>query len=553
MKPARSATAAAVLALVPVLAFGALPLGLVLAASALAPRAAWGGASLRALGGTLLTAGAAALVAGVVGAAFALAIACTDLPGRQTLRAALSLPLVVPPYCYAIAWIALANPHSGLLQGLLPGTLDVYGTTGLVLVLGWCEVPLVLLPGIAALGSIDASLFEAARLSGAAPLRAVREVLLPLARPALGSGVALAFVSASASFGVPYLLGTGGGAGRVVLTTAIVRALDVGTGDARAQAAVLAVLLLASVLPALLAGGWLARSGRALVVGKVGRPVTLALGRARLPLGVLAWLLAVVGVFLPLGTVALTSVLRVFGEGVGPANWSLASWRDVLGRPAVAAALGHSVLYAGLAAALCTGLGALLAAARDRGRSRLARVVAALAELPYAVPGTVLAVGLLLAYSREVRLVVLDRVTFVLALAGSGGILVVAYAVKGLALGIRNAAAGLGRIDRTLVEAARIAGSTWLGAVRRVTLPLLSPSLRAAFALVLLPALGEITMSVMLFSPDTETAGVTLFDLQGYADPPAAAVLATLLIGAAILGLAGARLLSVVRGRRRPA
>jgi iron(III) transport system permease protein len=547
----KASSTSAALALVPVALFGLLPLSLVLGSGVLAPPGAWGGASLGALSGTLLAAGGAALFAGVVGSAFAVAIACTDLPGRETLRAALSLPLVVPPYCYAIAWIALANPQSGLLQGPLGGALDVYGTTGLVLVLGWCEVPLVLLPGITALRSIDASLYEAARLSGATRLRAVRTVLLPLARPALGSGVALAFVSAAASFGVPYLLGTGGGAGRVVLTTAIVRALDVGTPDARARAAALATLLLVSVLPALVAGGWLARSGRALVVGKAGKPVAIPLGRARRPFGAVAWAVVLAGVALPLGTVALTSVLRVFGEGVGPHNWSLGSWREVLGRPAVAAALGRSALYASLAAAICAALGAVLAAARDRGRSRLARAVAAVAELPYAVPGTVLAVGLLLAYSREIRVVILDRATFVLALSGTGAMLVVAYAVKGLALGIRNAAAGLGGIDPTLVEAARIAGSSPAGATARITLPLLSPALRTAFALVLLPALGEITMSVMLFSPDTETAGVTLFDLQGYADPPAAAVLATILVAVAVSGLAGAAAVSRLRAARR--
>ncbi len=547
----RASSTAAALCLVPVVAFGLLPLGLVLASGALAPRGIWAGATLSALAGTLFAAGGAAIVAGVVGTAFAVAIACTDLPGRETLRAALSLPLVVPPYCYAIAWIALANPQSGLLQGLFGGALDVYGRTVLVLVLGWCEVPLVLLPGVAALRSIDGSLYEAARLSGASAFGAVRTVLLPLARPALGSGMALAFVSAAASFGVPYLLGTGGAGGRVVLTTAIVRALDVGTPDARARAATLATLLLVSVLPALLAGGWLARSGRALVVGKVGKPVAIPLGRARRPLGALAAALVLAGVALPLGTVALTSVLRVFGEGIGPTNWSLASWREVLGRPAVAAALGRSVLYAGLAAAICASLGAVLAGARDRGRSRLARLAAAAAELPYAVPGTVLAVGLLTAFAREIRVVVLDRASFVLALAGTGAMLVVAYAVKGLALGIRNAAAGLGRIDPTLVEAARIAGSSATGATARVTVPLLSPSLRAAFALVLLPALGEITMSVMLFSPDTETAGVTLFDLQGYADPPAAAVLATILVAVAVVGLGVVGLASRLRGGPR--
>jgi iron(III) transport system permease protein len=209
--------------------------------------------------------------------------------------------------------------------------------------------------------------------------------------------------------------------------------------------------------------------------------------------------------------------------------------------------VARSVPYAAAAATLCTFLGGAIASARDRGRSWVARAVGLAAELPYAVPGTAIAVGLLLAFSREIRLVILDEITVSLALAGTGALLVVAYAVKGLAIGIRNAAAGLARLDPALVEAARISGSGPWGAEARITFPLLAPVRRAAFTLVLLPAFGEITMSILLFSPDTETLGVTLFDLQSYADPPAAAVLATLLLGATVVVTLALGLLS--RGR----
>ncbi len=161
-----------------------------------------------------------------------------------------------------------------------------------------------------------------------------------------------------------------------------------------------------------------------------------------------------------------------------------------------------------------------------RGRSWLEKAPRLLSSWPYAVPGTVLALGLVLSFSRDVRLVVADRFAFVLALANSLWLVGLAYVVKHLALGTRNAAEGLARADPSLAEAARLSGAGPLRAFKDATLPQLRPALTAAFTVTFLACATEMTMSVLLVPTGKDLLGTLLFETMSYADPNGAAVLA---------------------------
>ena len=514
----------AVLALVVVL-LGAGPICLVVG------RAFGGDANLAGVLGPL----GETLLVSLLSAALALAVAVpaawllerTDA-GSAGLGALLYAPAVVPPYVLAVAWILLANPRTGLAVRGLGLPLDVYSRAGMVLVLASTLYPLVLAQTRAALVGIDASLEEAARLSGASPLVVLRDVTWPLVAPAaLGAGV-LAALQAAASFGVPYLLA--GQAHRPVLTTAIYEALGLGTPAGDGRAATGSLLLLAAAAVGLGGAAALARRARVTVGARTQRPAVVRLGRllplARLGLGTLA-ALAVLG---PLVMLAATSLLRSFGRGFAWDNLSLEHWAGVLGQPRVRAAAGTSVLLAAGAAAIVALLGLIFCYAHKQMRSRrAARLASLLIELPYAVPGTVLGLGLVMAFAKEVRVIVLDRVTIRMALLGTPWLLLIAYSVKELAVGVRAMDAALGRIDPAHLEAARVSGASSARTLFDVVAPLCRPALAAAFLLVFLPLLSEVTLSVLLVGPGTETLGTVLFELQSYADPAAAAVLATLL------------------------
>ncbi len=458
---------------------------------------------------------------------------------RGRLTALLSLPLAVPPYLLAMSWALLGNGRNGLLNRISGGTwIDLYGLDGVVLVLASASYPFSLLSVRAALRRADPSLEEAARVSGAGPLQVLFHVTLPLVLPAVAASAGLVFVFATAAFGVPYLLGSVAEPPVMFLTTRIYRYTTLGGAGTLEHAAALAILLLATSVGAQALASWVAkRRSTVQVSGKSARPSLVRLGRLATPArgGVAAFALVLIA--MPLATIAFTSFSATFAD---PTDLTLAHWRSVLAREETLRSFFHSIVLAVGAGAIVALLGLVLARLASTG-SRSGRALASLASSPYAVPGTVLAIGLIIAFASEYRLIVLDRITFALYLPGTLALLLIAYAVKYLAFGVRGARAALAQIHPSLEEAARTSGAGSMRAAIDVILPLVSPSIAAAFLLVALPCLSELTMSVLLFGAGTETAGTLLFELQSYANPPAASVVATLVVLIALAGDAMAR------------
>jgi iron(III) transport system permease protein len=242
----------------------------------------------------------------------------------------------------------------------------------------------------------------------------------------------------------------------------------------------------------------------------------MPLGSWRWPLATLAAFMALVLVILPLAAVALTSLQPVWGQLDG---LSTTHWSAVLGDDRTLAATLRSLLLAAAAATLVTGFGLAIAVTRSRG-------LAFVASAPYAIPGTVLALALLVAFTRDIRIVFADRFALVLALANSAWMLLVAYTLKHLAFGVRGAADGLTQVDESLNEAARLAGAGPKRAFIDATLPQLRAPLVAAFLVTFLTCVTELTLSVLLIPTGEDVLGTLLFELQSYADPGAAAVIA---------------------------
>lgn len=473
--------------------------------------------SLQALSGTLVTSAGASLFALLLGLPLALLISRTALPFHGGFRALFTLPAALPPFILGMGWVSLANPRAGLLNlALGAGTFDIYSRAGISLVLGSAGLPLVLLPALAALARIDSSLEEAARMSGASAMRAIFAVSVPLCLPAASSGAALCFLFAASAFGVPYLLGVTATPPTPTLTTRIYGEILMGSGGlARAVVLSLALLVLAAVV--LLGARVLARRGAVrLSTGKGLSIRRIPLGRWRWPLFTVVALVALVLVVLPLLAVALTSVQPVWGKLSG---LTVTHWSVVLSNPRTLAAAARSLTLALGAGALVTGLGLAIASTRQRALETLSAA-------PYAIPGTVLALALVIAFSRDVRFIAFERVAFVLALGNTLWLLLLAYTVKYLAFGTRNATDGLSQLDPSLTEAARMSGAGRWRAFLDGTLPQLRRPLAAAFLVTFLVCVTELTLSVLLIPTGRDVLGTLLFELQSYADPGAAAVIA---------------------------
>lgn len=484
-----------------------------------------------ATGVTLVVSLGTAAVTVLIGVPAAWLLARTDLPGKSALKTALSMPYAIPPYIMAIGWITLLNPRNGAINALFglsgEAAIDIHGTWGIVMCLGLSYFPLVMLQTHSSLMGMDPSLEEAARTSGASPMRVVFTVTLPLCVPAIASGALLTFLIGMASFGVPYLVGN---PGRVkVLTTAIYAAIDVGTDDAVAEAVALAVVLAVVAAMALVANRWLVKRGRALTGGKAGRPSLVALGPWR-PVAVTGlWTVVGVALVLPLSVLVVTSFLGTYGKGLVVENLALSNYASVLGDTRTLGAIWNSLWLAAVAATICVAIGVVASYFRSRTQVPGRAFLPWFAELPYAIPGTVLAMGFILTFSQEIWFGFTDLFYVRILLFNTAWILLAAYCVKYLAYGVRASDAALTQIDRSLEEAARTCGASPLRVVLAIVLPIMRPAMVAAWVLVFLPVLGEITMSILLFGPETKTLGVLLFDFQSYESPPKAAVLATLL------------------------
>ncbi len=438
----------------------------------------------------------------------------TDLPWKGFFRGTLTIPYIIPPYIAAVAWITLANPSVGLLNQLLgEGALNIYSMTGLTWVLALSFYPYVFLTVRAALESADPSLEDAARMSGAGTWRVLKDVSLPLMRPAMIASGGLVFMATASAFGAPMLIGNS--ARLHFLSTNIYDAAASGLGG-MAQASSLACLLFIFALVPML----LRARHYAVLTGKASRPTLVRLGRARRwVLGAVTSFVAI-GILLPALAVAVTSFLRTAGD-LRPGNFTLDNF-GALREAANGRAILNSFGLAAVAATAAVVLGGLIAWVQVKTRTRGRTWLSGLAALPLATPGTVLALGLILAWTTPLRL------------TGTLAILLVAYVAKYVALAARSIGEGLGTVDDALPEAARVSGAKGVFLLRTIWVPLVLPSVVAGWFLVFMPAFSELTMSVLLADTGTETIGTQLYKLRDYGSPTAASVLATVVLALVI-------------------
>lgn len=466
---------------------------------------------------SLLTSVLAALIATTGGVAAALATERFAVPGRRLLRFGLVAALLVPPFVTAVAWQAAYGP-AGLLDRLAGTSFGwVEGPVGVVLVIAVNALPLVFLIAAATLSAGgELELERAARSSGAGAWTTLRTVTLPLLAPAATAGGVLSFVIGMNSFGVPMILGSPSGFG--TLTTEIYRGLRRAYGpDTFEQVLAMAVVLL--VVSATVA--FLVDIGRPLVVPGSSRAAPMArVGTS--PQGVVAATAGGLYVAFTLGGPMLALVLRALTRAVGlaptPANWTLANFAELVGGRTSAAA-GRSL---GLAAAAATIV--LVLAGMSNWAARTGhRLPGVLATAGFAVPGSALAVAVMLAYS---------------PLVGTGlALILAAYLAKFWALGHRPLAASLERMGLDVLRAARSSGASGWVALRTVVVGALWPALAVGWVTVFLFAVHELTMSSILHGPGTATLAVVILDHQQIGDPTVTAALAVALTG--IVGLFG--------------
>ncbi len=489
------------------------------------------------LGGTLL-----ALVYGLV---FALFVTLTPARPRQWLVFAFVVQALLPPQVVALAWTQLWLP---LKNAMIAQGWDSWQTIsnplqsreGIILLLGIHYAPLVFLTVRAGLLKLSPEVIEAARVCGAAPRTILRRVILPLVLPATAAGGALAFVSCIGNFGIPAFLGIPGD--YLVLPTLIYRELS-GFGPAAIPNALVlsAVVALLAALGVGVQRAFLKR-GRFDVIAAHLTLAPFHLGRAQQPV---AWALTLwVGVLLLAPMLALLAKSVSPGLGI-PLTWqnvSLEHYADVLLRnDATLRAFVNSVSLSVGSALVLAVVSLFLAYQMEYRRSVLLRRLMPWIEVPYVIPGVVLAIAMILLYLKPLPLLGWS-------LYNTLWIIFFAYLARFLTIQLRPVLSGFMQMPRDMLEAAEVFGGSLLSRMRRIIVPLILPSVTAGALLVMLLSLNELTVSALLWASGTETLGVLVFGLEQGGESAAASAVGVISILLTLLCM----LLATRLGRRLP-
>ncbi|WP_374122241.1 ABC transporter permease [Burkholderia multivorans] len=480
----------------------------------------------QALANTLLLLAGVGTIVSIVGTGCAWLVTAYDFPGRRTLTWALLLPLAVPTYIVAFAYLDLLHPI-GPVQSAVRWLLgfdsprqfrlpDLRSLPGAVFVLGFVLYPYVYLSTRAMFVTQSASLLEAARTLGAGRVATFWRVVMPLARPAIAVGVSLALLETLNDIGASEFLG-------VQTLTVSVYTTWITRSDL-AGAAQIALAMLAVVV-AMIALERYGRRRQRYAHGRRMRPLAprRLTGAAGCTAAVLGWLPVLLGFGAPAAYLAVETAKRLHQVG-GVSAQLLDGLANTL---AIAAAATVATLACGLIVAWAA------RAQRDSMRAGVARLGARIASLGYAVPGTVLAIGLLTPLGAVDRLFGTMLGRDGLWLIGSAAALVIAYTVRFLAIAAGNVEAGLARIPPSLEQAARSLGETAAGALRRVHLPLLRPALTTSALLVFVDAMKELPATLLLRPLNFDTLATWLYAeaARGTYEEGAVAALAIVLAG----------------------
>jgi iron(III) transport system permease protein len=489
---------------------------------------------LQALWNSLVLGSWTGLFSVVIGVPLAWAVSRTNVPGKPLIRATANLSYLSPPFLTAIAFVNLFGPNAGLINtftrdvlGLPWLTFNIFSMTGLVLVTVMHTFPYVYLLASSALQSVDASYEEAAQILGASKWRTAFAITTPLVLPAILSGTLLAFVNAIALFGSQAIIGL---PGRIVtLPTRIYSLFDYPPeyGLASALSLVFVVITVAALF---LQRSFLARRSFVTLSGKGSRPQLVDLGPGRwllLAFAVVVFLVAIVAPYASLVAVSLSKSWGLaFWKGLTLHNYHFVLFEyDVTQR-----AIVNSLILATLSATVAVMLGAVIGWIDLRTKLPGRRLLDYAALIPLGLPGIVMAVALIQFW-----------LAMPIALYGTLAILLLAYTARYVPLGVRAANASLRQVDPTLEESARILGATWGTTMREVTLPLIRPGLFAGWLLVFVPAIQELSASILLFSSGSITLAVAVYNLYetGYTEPVAALAIINVMIIAAAIWVAG--------------
>ena len=459
-----------------------------------------------------------------------------QFPGSKTLGALVALPAVLPPLVGVIAFSFLYGESGfvgravGMLLGMRGAPWRLEGAGAILLVHAYSMYVYFYLFCRAGLAKMDRSAVEAAQSLGASRVETLVRVTLPLLRPQIGAAALLVFMTSLGSFSAPFIFG---GGFRVMTTQIVASKLN---GDLTAAMVETTALATMAVL-GLLLFRWLQGDKSVAAVGKGAPPPSVEIGSrtAQLAAAVFGWTFAAI-LLLPHLTLVIVSFvpLGTWTTQLMPPEYSLVNYVALFSEPERFRPLFNS-LWMG-ATATIVAITISLWAGREivQKRVRLGKIIEGLLNVPWVVPGTVLAIALATTFSVQAP------VTGRWILVGTALILPMAYVIRNIPIAAGSVVAGFRQLDPSLDEAASSLGAGKARRIFTVTVPLLLPAILAGGALAFATAVGDFVTSIVLYTFETRPISIEILSsLRGYEIGVAAAygvILMLITAGAMALG-----------------
>ena len=480
----------------------------------------------QALLNSVIIASGVTLVSTTIGTFFAWLVARTDLPFKKVMKALFLVPFMLPSFIGALAWKVLLSPRAGYINkllmamfGLERAPIDIMSLGGIIVIESMYLFPFVFLQVAGALERMDPTLEESARISGAGLGTITRKITLPLVMPSILAGALLVALYSLSHFGVPSILGTEKGIyniptkiyERIYASGGSFGAIRVGT--------ILSMILVIAAALILKLQDFLLKKGQyQIIAGKSMRPMVLKLRGLKIPLLVVSLIYIGVTVVLPTVTIFMVGGLKTYGLPFALKSMTWDNYLKIFQWKMTRDAIWNSV-YLSLGSAFVTMLaGTMISYVIVKMKVRGKFLLQFLGVLPFSLPGTVIALGVILTWSGK----------FGVNLYNTPWIIFVAYIARYMAFSIKSNSASLSQVSDSLEEASRACGATHWQSLKDIVIPLIKPGMISAFFLIFLPALRELTTSVLLYGPRTRTIGVAIYALNEDGETVRAAALASI-------------------------
>ncbi len=438
------------------------------------------------------------LGASLVGVPMAYLAARFDFPGKGIVAILPLLTLVVPEVIAAQTWLMMVG-NNGLISRALADWGIVlpsfYGWFGLVTVMTFTYYTYLYIGTLAAIRGFDVQLEEAAQSLGASPAMSRWKVMVPVVLPSVLASALLVFTLVIGNFAVATILG-----GKLPLLSVLTYQATVSeVGSDPTLQSTLATLSVGIVMVALFAQRWLVSRGRYQVTQGRGARAQRLSGTSGLLLGGMTALVVVLSL-LPVVTIVIGAFTQARGPVMRWGQWTTANLERVFTR--APEPLFNTLTYAAIATLIGISFSVLISYLVVKKRNRLTPVLDYLTALPLALSGTVIGIGLVMTFN-----------TGWLPLTGTASIIVLAYVVRRLPFGTRNASSTLYNIPDSIEEASISLGVAPVGTFFKVVLPLMVPAVVAAAVLTWTTTVAELSASIIVYSGGRETMPIQIFRL----------------------------------------